>query len=189
MILKGFCPQIGQGWIHLVPINDNMAVYSDAATIEGAQQKFLDTYDKMNEDDRRQLYKKEQFCHLAVMNVKNGASCTFRSGSEQKFKARLYCKSADTHFYKSSEPFNFTAPYNGGKLIKATLIYTRRSMDDITHNEQIIKVCCSLAEYLQVPKSRVGDAYGGICDKKGLIPTRYIEKRQIPTTRRRRELR
>lgn len=119
------------------------------------------------------------------MDVNKGTSCTFRSGSEIKFKARLYCKSTDGYFYKSLDPYNFTAPFNGGKLIKATIVYTRRSIDDISHNDKVLKICCSMAEYLQIPKVRVGDAYNGICDKKGLVPERYIVKKNAATTRRR----
>lgn len=161
----------------MVPRKAKMTIYNDADSIEKAYLDYKKIYDNTQESEKPYFYKKEQFCHLAFGTedtISTGANCTFRSASEKRYKARLYCKSTDPWFYKSLTETNFTAPFNGGKLIKSTITYTRRSIDDITHNEQVLKIACSLSSYLQIPNERVGDAYGGICDSKGLIPTRYI---------------
>lgn len=46
-----------------------------------------------------------------------------------------------------------------------TLTYSKE-INDVTNNDIVLKLACAIAEKLQVPYSRVTDAYGGYCNNK-----------------------
>jgi len=54
----------------------------------------------------------------------------------------------------------------------------KKAIDDVTNNDVVLSVACKIAETLQVPYSRVTDAYGGYCNN----PSKTLPAKAATTT-------
>jgi len=150
--ITGLCPALGEAWLTLQPAEDTSAVMTKLESVTAAYKKFDAT--------AKDRHTKMQWCNAAVVKKDTASSCTFRTASNRKYLAAVYCSTIEGWFFNSAKHTNVTSKDNGGKQVQMTMTYTKK-IDDITDNADVLKVCGKVAEVMAVPYARVTDAYGG----------------------------
>merc|ERR1712110_482717 len=150
--VEGECPGMGSSWIQLNPAAYGSAILASAADVRASHGKFV--------AGKEGAYAAPQWCYRAVSAAGGKTTCAFKSASNHKYTAALYCETIEGWFFASTKAVNVTAPDNGGKPVGLTLTY-KKAISDITNNDVVLKICGKLAESLAVPYARVTDAYGG----------------------------
>ena len=105
--------------------------------------KAWDLQDKTMAIHPEDAWKYIQWELVAVTNPATTYEISFSTASGQYYDAWIYCRSIKQDFYTHTEPKQFQATDNDGKMIQITITYSIQ-LDDLVNNDVINQLMCKL---------------------------------------------